>query len=124
MNLLLLPVNFLRLLQLWFGDFEIFIFDRAEKAGAIAFVARRADLLDLNEQHVGVAIKRDVFDSLRVAAFFAFHPEFLARPAPKMRLAGFDGFLQRRAIHPRHHQNAASGLFLHNCGNQAIRSPF
>jgi hypothetical protein len=35
----LLFINFLRLLQLRLGDFEIAIFDRAEKARLITFVA-------------------------------------------------------------------------------------
>src|SRR5882672_2574216 len=88
-------INLLRRLQLRLGDFESAIFDRAEKARLIAFVARRAGLPDLDEQHVAVAIERDVLDGLRVAAFLAFHPEFLARAAPEMRLAGLDGFFQR-----------------------------
>ena len=112
-------VNLFRLLQLSFGDFEIFIFDRAEKARAITFVARRAGLLDLDEQHVAVAIERDVPDGLRVAALLALHPEFLARAAPEMRLAGGDGLFQRRAVHPRHHQHAAGFLFLNDRGDQA-----
>ncbi len=70
-------------------------------------MARRADLLDLNQKRVAVAIKRNRFHGLRVAALLAFPPEFLARAAPEMRLARRDGFLQRPAIHPRHHQNAA-----------------
>lgn len=84
----------------------------------------RADLFDLNQQRVAVAIERDVFHRLRVAAYLAFHPEFLARPTPEMRLARLDGFLQRSAIHPRHHQDAPGGLLLHDGGNQAVRSEF
>ena len=126
MNLLLLTVNLLRLLQLRFGDFEILAVavHRAEKAGTITFVARRADLLDLNQQHVGVAIERDVFHGLRVAAFLAFHPEFLARAAPEMRLAGGDGAFQRGAVHPRHHHHTAGFLFLDDRGNQALGVKF
>jgi hypothetical protein len=108
-------------LQLRLGDFETAIFDRAEKARLITFVARRAGLLDLDEQHVAVAIKRDILDGLRVAAFFAFHPEFFPRAAPEMRLAGFDGFFERRAVHPREHHDALGFIFLNDGGNQTVR---
>ena len=70
-------------------------------------MAGRANLLDLDEQGVAVAIERDVFDGLGVAAFLAFHPEFLAGAAPEVGFAGGDGFFERSAIHPRHHQDAA-----------------
>ena len=75
----LLLINLFRLLQLRFSNFKSFAlaFDGAEETGLVTLVARRADLLDLNEQHVAVAIKSDVFDRLGVTAFFAFHPEFL-----------------------------------------------
>ena len=99
-----LLIHLPRRLQLRLGDFETAVFDRAEKTRLITFVARRAGLLDLDEQHVAVAIERDVLDGLRVAAFLALHPEFLARAAPKMRLARGDGAFERRAVHPRHHQ--------------------
>ena len=117
-------INFLRLLQLRLGDFETAIFDRAEKARLVTFVARRAGLLDLDEQHVAVAIERDVLDGLRVAAFLALHPVFLARAAPEMRLAGGDGAFERRAVHPRHHHHAAGFLFLNDRGNQTVRIKF
>jgi len=117
-------VNLFRRLQLRLGDFEAAIFDRAEKARLITFVARRAGLLDLDEQHVAVAIERDVLDGLRVAALLALHPEFLARAAPEIRLAGGDGFFQRRAVHPREHQHALGFVFLHDGGNQTLRVKF
>ena len=87
-------------------------------------MARHAGLLDLDEQHIAVAIERDVLDGLRVAAFLALHPEFLARTAPEMRLAGGDGFFQRRAVHPREHQHAPGLVFLHDGGNQTVGVKF
>src|SRR5687768_6058487 len=41
-----------------------------------------------------------------------------------MSFAGGDGFLQRRAVHPRHHQHAPGGLLLHDGGDQAIGVEF
>lgn len=111
-------------MQLRLGDFEAAVFDRAEKARLIAFVARRAGLLDLDEQHVAVAIERDVLDGLRVTAFLALHPEFLARAAPEMRPAGGDGFFQRRAVHPREHHDALGFVFLDDRGNQTVGVKF
>jgi len=87
-------------------------------------VARRAGLIDLDEQHVAVAIERDIPDGLRVAAFLALHPEFPARAAPEMRPAGRDGFFQRRAVHPREHQHAPGLVLLHDGGNQTVRVKF
>ncbi len=118
-----LAVNLFRSFELRLGYFEIvFIFHRAKKTGLITFMASRTGLFDLNKQRVAVAIERNIFHGLGVAALFAFPPKLLARPTPKMRLARLDGFLQGRAVHPRHHQHAASFLFLHDCGNQTIHS--
>ena len=47
-----------------------------------------------DQQRVAVAIERDVFHGLGVAAFLALHPVFLARAAPEVRLAGLDGVFQ------------------------------
>src|SRR4051812_23189798 len=94
--------------------------DGAEEAGMVIFVAGSADLLDLNEQGVAVAIEGDVLHGLHVPAGFAFHPKFLAGAAPEMRFAGSDGRLEGSAIHPGHHQDAAGGLLLHDRGDKAV----
>src|SRR5439155_3408617 len=83
-----------------------------------------ADLFDLDQERVAVAVERDVLDLLYMAAGLAFHPELPARAAPEMGLAGFDGFFKRSAVHPGHHQNAARFLFLNNGGDQARRVEF
>ena len=117
-------VNLFRFLELRLGNFEIAAIDRAEKAGLVAFMTGSANLINFDQQRVAVAIERDVPDCLRMAAGLAFHPKCLARPAPEMRLAGSDGFFQGSAIHPRHHQHPASGLFLDNGGNQPVGIEF
>src|SRR5205823_15127199 len=86
--------------------------DGAEEAGMVIFMAGSADLFDLNEKSVPVAIEGDVLHGLDVAAGLAFHPKFLAGAAPKMGFAGSDRLLQGSAIHPGHHQDAAGGLLL------------
>ena len=119
-------VKFLRRLELGFGGLErlALAFDGAEEAGFVTLVAGGAVLLDLDEQHVAVAVEGDVFHGLRVAAFLALHPKFLARAAPEMRLARRNGFFQRGAVHPREHHHAASFVFLDDRGNQTLRVKF
>src|ERR1700744_5858216 len=119
-------VDVFRLLQLRFGDLESFplAFNRTEKAGLITFVTCGANLLDLDEQYVAITIERDVFDRLCVAAFFALHPKFLARTAPEMRLAGGDGTLKRRAVHPREHHHPPGFVLLNDGWNQTIGVKF
>ncbi len=81
-------------------------------------------LFDLNQERVAVAIEGDVFHVLRVAAGFALHPIFLARAAPEVGLAGFDGVFERGAVHPGHHEDAAVGVVLNNRGDEAFGVEF
>jgi len=118
-------VNIARRFEHGLGDFKgVAAFDRAKETGLVTFVAGGADLLDLDEQRVAIAIERNVFDGLGVAAFLAFHPEFLTGAAPKMRFARGNGFFERSAIHPRHHQDATGAGFLHDGGNEALGVKF
>ena len=112
--------------QLGFGGLERLAFplDGTEETGLIRFVPGRGVLLDLGQQGIAVAIKRDVLHNLRVAAFLALHPELLARAAPEMRPARLDGFLERRSIHPSHHDDAAALLFLDDRRDQSVRVKF
>ena len=87
-------------------------------------MACRPDLLNLDEQRITIAIKSNVFDRLGMPAGFAFHPELLARPAPKMCSAGGYRFFQRSPVHPRHHQHPAIIMILNNRRNQAIAIEF
>jgi hypothetical protein len=121
MGPLLLCVNLFRRDELSLSDFHLAVtlMGRTEKAGFVTFVAGSTNLFDLNEDRVSIAIKCDVFDGLRVTAGFPFHPEFLARTAPKMGFSGGDRFLQGHSVHPGHHENAASRLFLNNGGDQS-----
>src|ERR1044072_9331324 len=64
---LLLPVNLFWRFELRFSRSEAcaVAFDRAEKARLVAFVTGRADLFDLNQQRIAVAIERHVLHLLR-----------------------------------------------------------
>src|ERR1051326_8822403 len=100
------------------------VLHRAEETGFVSFMTGGTDLFDLDQQRVAVAVEGDFLDRLRVAAGFAFHPEFLARAAPEIGPAGFDGLFQRRPVHPGHHQDAAGGLFLNDRRDQPVRIEF
>jgi len=53
-------------------------------------------------------------------AAFPLEPEFIAAAAEKMGLAGGDGLVESRPIHPRHHQDLARSGVLNDRGNQAV----
>ena len=115
-------IHLLRREDLLLGGLErlALAFDGAEETGIVTLVTGRAFLFDLDEQHVAVAIERNVTHGLGVAAFLALHPVFLARTAPEMRLAGGDGAFERGAVHPCHHHHAAGCVFLDDRGDQAV----
>jgi hypothetical protein len=118
--LFFLPVNFFRFLQLFLRDFNLSVVHGPEEAGFIALVAGGTGLLDLDEEHVAIAIKGDIFHDLHVAAFLPFHPEFLPRTAPEMRFAGGDSLFEGRTVHPCKHQDAASALLLNDSRDQTV----
>src|SRR5947209_20432817 len=66
----------------------------AEEAALVALVAGRpADLLDLEEDRVGVAIDVDALHDLHVAALLALAPELVAAAREVARPAGAQGLL-------------------------------
>ena len=73
-------IHLFRRMQLLLGGLErlTFAIDGPEETGIITLMTRRAVLLDLDQQGVAVAIKRDIFHGLGVAALLALHPVFLA----------------------------------------------
>ena len=87
-------------------------------------MASSADLLDLDQQSIAIAIQRDVFDRLGMAAAFSFHPELLTRAAPKVCFTGGNRFLERGPVHPGHHQNPARTEFLDDSRDQAVGIEF
>src|SRR2546423_2999567 len=122
----LVAVNLVWFLQSRFSDIDAGApgSDRAKKARIVTLRTGGAGLFDLNQERVAIAIEGDVLDHLDMAAAFAFHPELLARTAPEMRFARGNSFLDRSAVHPRHHQDAPRGLFLDDRRDQAIAIEF
>jgi hypothetical protein len=123
---LFLLIHIFRLKEAGFSFLERFALalDGAEEAGLVALVTGGTVLIDLDEEAIAIAIEGDVFHGLGVAAFLAFHPEFLTGAAPKVGLAGGDGALQGGTVHPSHHDDAAAFLFLHDGGNEAVGIKF
>ena len=79
-----------------------------EEAGVLAGVARPVALLvDLEQQHVGVAVVERLADDLVVAAGVALAPDLLAAAAPVDHATLGERHAQRLGVHPGHHQHGA-----------------
>jgi hypothetical protein len=81
-------------------------------------------LLNLDQDHVLVAIGVEFFHPLDVAGFFAFHPELASRTAPVSRLLGLKCVLERISVHEREHQDLAGGYVLSDAGDETICAKF
>ena len=90
------------------------------EAGAVAGVAGRALLVDLDQQGVAVAVEADLLDPLAVAGGLALDPVLLAGPAPVRRPAGGQGAVQRLVVHPAQHQHLAGVVLLHHGRHQPV----
>src|SRR6185369_9236018 len=87
-------VNLVRVLQAGFRDPGCLGgIHRAEKARLVTFVTSGADLFDLDQKRVSIAIERDVLDRLDMTARFALHPELFPRSAPKVGFSSFNRLL-------------------------------
>jgi hypothetical protein len=84
-------------------------------------VARGAtNLVDLQQDRVGVAVDEGSPDALNVAALFALLPKPLATAAVINRLAGGDGRIPGLAVHVGQHEHATGGGVLHRHWEQGI----
>jgi hypothetical protein len=82
-----------------------------------------ADLFNLHQEHVLVAIQSHLQHFLGMAGFLALVPQFLAGTRPVHRLAGFHGALQRFPVHPGHHEDVAGFRILGDGRQQAVLGP-
>lgn len=92
-------------------------------------MASSTDLFDFKEKDVLVAVGVPAFDFLGVTACFALEPELLTGAAPVVHEAGFEGFFEGFAVHPREHQDASTGAvafggFLGDDGDQSVGGKF
>jgi len=100
-----------------------------EKTALIAGVAGSGGLLDLEKQHILVAIHKPAHYFLRVSAGLSLEPEFLPRAAPVGHQTRFQRQGEGLAVHPGKHQDAACRArclagFLHDDGDEPVRSKF
>src|SRR5262245_41042745 len=80
----------------------------AEVAALVTLVAGRpADLLDLQQDRVGVAVEEDAADLLHVAALFALAPQLVAAATEVAGPPRAQRLVERFAVHPRQHQHLA-----------------
>src|SRR5262245_44876388 len=82
-----------------------------------------ANLLDLDEQRVGVAVQAQLDDLLHVARFLALAPQALARARPVHRLAALHALRERCAVHPGHGKHLSALEILGDRGDQAVLAP-
>src|SRR5688572_3525644 len=79
-----------------------------------------ADLIDLQQNRVVVAVDESISYFLEVARLLAFEPKPLAGTAVIVRFAGLLGLLPRLFVHISNHQHVARFIVLHDHGNQAV----
>src|SRR5262249_32723138 len=90
------------------------------ETGSVSFVASdRAMLANFQQDRVGITIKQDFTDLLKVAALLALPPQARPTSTEVARPACSDRFHKRIAIHPREHQNLPGFDILSDCGYQA-----
>ena len=103
------------------------VLQHAKKAAVPTGVAGDAGLMaqlgDLEQHHVVVAVHADFVHLLHMAGLFALVPKLVARAAEIHRLAQFGRLLQGLAVHPREHQHIARGLLLGDHRDQAFGIP-
>src|SRR5258708_15596959 len=89
-------------------------------AGAVAGVAGRTHLVDLDQQGVAVAVERDGLDPLLVAGGVPLHPVLLAAARPVGAPPGGQGAVQGLVVHLSHHEHFACVVLLGDGGNEAV----
>src|SRR5690606_9330457 len=93
----------------------------AEEAGMATGVAGdAAHLLDLEQDHVGIAVEPDLAHPLHMPGFLALAPETRARTRPVDRPAAGRGFGERLAIHPREGEHATGARLLGDRRDEAV----
>jgi hypothetical protein len=82
-------------------------------------VAGVPDLLDLDQEGVGVAVGGDRADVLDVAGGVALAPVLAAGTAPEPGAAGGEGAPDGLGVHPGDHEHGAVAVVLDDGGEQA-----
>src|SRR5580704_16724277 len=93
------------------------------EAGPVAGVAGGADLVDLDDQGVAVAVQRDRLNPLVVPGRVSLDPVLLAAARPVGAPAGGERAMQRLVVHPAEHQHLTGVVLLGDGRYQPVRIP-
>jgi hypothetical protein len=92
----------------------------SKKAGSLARMTGRSDLVRQDQQGVSIAIEPDFAHVLNVAGGFPFLPQLSARAAPEMDEPGLKGFGEGLAIHIRQREHLSSRGVLDDGRDEAV----
>src|SRR5262249_11422904 len=90
------------------------------ETSVVAGVARRADLVDLEQHGVAVAVQAHRVHVLRVARRLTLHPVLLPRPREIGGLASLQRARECDVVHPRDHQHLPGAARLGDGVNQPV----
>ena len=79
-----------------------------------------ANLFHLENNGILITIDQDLLNHLEMAGTFPLKPQFVARPAPIMGLAGFQGLQPGLFINIGQHQNLAALIILNDGRQQTV----
>src|SRR5262245_37061861 len=82
--------------------------------------SRAADLSNLKQERIAVAIDEGVLHFLKIAGLLTFLPKPFAGPAIVMGLASLFGLFPRLFVHVGDHQNFAGTVVLDNDRNKSV----
>ena len=92
--------------------------DLGKETASISFVAcGAADLIDLCQQRIRVAVVEDFLQLLNIPAFFALSPQLLPASAVVTNAASLKCFLISRFVHVSEHQDVPGFAILSDHGN-------
>ena len=78
-----------------------------------------ADLVNLEDHRVLIAIDKDFFDDLCIAGLLAFFPEFVSGTGPVGGNTALEGFIPGFFIDVCKHEHIARLIVLRDSGNQS-----
>ena len=83
-------------------------------------MARRADLGNLGEDGILVAVRREGFHILEMSACLAFHPKFIPASAVVSHFTCFQCHIIRFLVHICHHQHFVGLIILHDHSHMPV----
>ena len=95
--------------------------DATIEAGFVAVVASGpADVFDLEQDDILIAVDPKFFNELGVAGFLALDPELVPGSTPISRFFCTEGMGQRLGVHESEHQDLVGKVVARDAGNQPV----